>query len=168
MNKSAVRAGADLVRSDQDAPSVVVRLAGRVVAVRVVPISPWPRIAVRRWSMKDDDQKTSEIERAEAKRVHDHQLQISLDAGSKVIAFGTEALRAAALITGGSAAATMAFMGSLIANRNVELASWLPWSLEMFVAGLFCTCLATAASYPAQLFYGWQAIRRSPLGPIRI
>ena len=73
---------------------------------------------------------------------------------NSVVMFGAEALKAAALISGGSAAALMAFMGALISREQYGLASWLPWSLQMFVGGLVCACVATGISYLAQFMHG--------------
>lgn len=96
------------------------------------------------------DTSASDIE-----RIRSHVASLIPVSHGSVITFATEALKAAALISGGSAAATMAFMGALLSARQYELASWLPWSLRMFVAALFCTCVATGLSYLAQLLYGW-------------
>ncbi len=68
--------------------------------------------------------------------------------------FGAEALKAAALISGGSAAALMAFLGALLSKDQFELASWLPWSLQMFVGALISACFASGASYLAQYMCG--------------
>ena len=43
-----------------------------------------------------------------------------------MIAFGVETLKATALISGGSAAALLAFMGALVAHDQGGLAAWFP------------------------------------------
>ena len=47
----------------------------------------------------------------------------------------------------------LAFMGSMVANHNIELASWLPWPLSRIGAALLFACLGTGSAYFAQYFY---------------
>lgn len=84
-----------------------------------------------------------------AQREHDR-----LDRGAAalfpaVANFAVEALKAAALVNGGSAAAMLAFIGT--GRQPVTLDTIR--GLELFVAGLLVAAAATAVAYLAQFFY---------------
>lgn len=94
-----------------------------------------------------------EINIRAAERSHDDQARSLAAMQAAVIRLGSEALRVAALASGGSAAAMLAFICSLVAHGNAELASWLPWSLRAFVIALLCACVGFGTTYFAQLFH---------------
>lgn len=104
--------------------------------------------------MSEDEQEFYTKEQIEAaQRFHQSHYQGALQLGSTVITYGTEAMKAAAFIAGGSAAALLAFMSALVGKDQLVLASWLPWPLAAFVISLFFACVASSISYLTQLCY---------------
>lgn len=103
--------------------------------------------------VQPEDPRGFEIRMRAAERAHDTRDSWITESTSTTIAFGVETLKATALISGGSAAALLAFMGALVAHDQGGLAAWFPWPLSRFVAALVLTCLGTASAYLAQMCF---------------
>lgn len=84
-----------------------------------------------------------------AQREHDRSDRTTAALFPAVANFAVEALKAAALVNGGSAAAMLAFIGT--GRQPVTLDTIR--GLELFVTGLLIAAVATAVSYLAQFFY---------------
>jgi hypothetical protein len=88
-----------------------------------------------------------------AERAHDEHNRRYATNFTPLTSLGTEALKAGALINGGSAAAILAFF-SQVYIRDRALAHDLVWALGAFGIGLFMAASATGFSYFSQLLYG--------------
>lgn len=69
-----------------------------------------------------------------------------------VISFGVEAIKAAVLINGGAAAATLALAANLSASKPL-LAAFLVKALKWFAYGTLTASIATATAYLSQTSY---------------
>src|SRR5215207_1420976 len=88
----------------------------------------------------------------QAERQHDeHRKQITAMLPS-VITFAAEALKSAALINGGAAAATLALISQIIDDKK-SLAANMISSLRLFGIGLLLAVAAAGASYFSQLSF---------------
>jgi hypothetical protein len=89
-----------------------------------------------------------------AKLYHENHLKWQAAAHASIISFGTETIKSASLINGGSAAAILAFV-SQSSQRAPGLLneSWIRIALLCFVAGLLCSGTAAALSYLSQCAY---------------
>ncbi|TXM63972.1 hypothetical protein [Methylobacterium sp. WL120] len=85
----------------------------------------------------------------EADAAHEQQFRAQLVTMPTVIAFGTEAMKSAALINGGAAAALLAYIG---AGRQ-EVTLGLIEAIRSFGTGLLCAAIAHAGSYITQFLY---------------
>ena len=73
---------------------------------------------------------------------------------TSIITFASEALKAAALVNGGAAAASLALVSQVI-DKRPALAEAIIWPLRLFATGLLGAVVATGFSYLAQ--YCFQA-----------
>lgn len=87
---------------------------------------------------------------AVADAVHQHHREALQNLVGSVIGFGTEALKAAALVNGGSAAATLAFISQTI-DKKQPLALALVGPIKWFAWGLLLSVIATGVAYVAQM-----------------
>lgn len=95
---------------------------------------------------------------AEARRAHEQADKTIVALFPATISFAVEALKAPALINGGSAAAMLAFIGT---GRQAVTADTIQ-GLRFFGFGLLAAALATGASWLSQHFYlssSMQAVR---------
>ncbi|CAM5776906.1 hypothetical protein LMIY3S_05768 [Labrys miyagiensis] len=97
-----------------------------------------------------EDSRSFEIRIRAAERAHDARDRWLTETNETMSALGVEALKAAALISGGSAAGLLAFMGALIAHDRAGVAAWLPWPLSRFVVALLLACIGSGTAYFAQ------------------
>jgi len=111
------------------------------------------------WQDETPDQEQARIRAAE--RAHDEHHRRYATNFIPLASLGTEALKAGALINGGSAAATLAFVSQTY-GRDQSLALDLVWALATFGLGLFLAASATGYSYFSQLLYG-RALARHEL-----
>jgi hypothetical protein len=87
-----------------------------------------------------------------AERQHDeHGKQLAATFAS-IITFASEALKAAALINGGAAAASLALISQVI-DKRPSLAGQMISPLRLFAAGLLAAVVATGLSHLAQLCF---------------
>lgn len=89
----------------------------------------------------------------------DHRRSILTLFGS-VMSFGTEALKAAALINGGAAGATLALLSQTISSRP-DLSSGLIGPLRCFGAGVISAGLAMAVGYFAQVCFHQELVKQA-------
>ena len=95
---------------------------------------------------------------AEAQRAHDRADKALVAMFPATMSFAVEALKAPALINGGSAAAMLAFIGT---GRQAVTSDTI-LGLRLFAFGLLSAALATGASWESQHFYlasGKKAVR---------
>ncbi|TXN40693.1 hypothetical protein FV232_24645 [Methylobacterium sp. WL30] len=97
----------------------------------------------------EDPQETYKRNLRMAERAHDEASVETRTMLGTVITFGSEALKAAALINGGSAAAMLAFIGT--GRQPVTLDTI--QALRLFGFGLFAATAATGGAYIAQYLY---------------
>lgn len=102
---------------------------------------------------QSEDPKAFEIRIRAAERAHETRDKWLAETNDTMIAYGVEALKSAALISGGSAAGLLAFMGALVAHDHGDIAAWFPWPLSRFVVALLCACLGSGSAYFAQLCF---------------
>lgn len=84
-----------------------------------------------------------------AQREHDRADRSGAALFPAVASFAVEAVKAAALVNGGSAAAMLAFIGT--GRQPVTLNTI--WGLKLFGIGLLISVAVSAAAYVAQFFY---------------
>jgi hypothetical protein len=87
-----------------------------------------------------------------AEAFHERHAALLVTAHESTISFGKEAMKAAVLLSGGSAAAVLAFMAQV--TVKADLFRGLSNALAWFVAGLIMACLASGSAYLAQMYYG--------------
>ncbi len=78
-----------------------------------------------------------------------------LESFKQIIAMGQSALKSVTLINGGAAVALLAFIGHLavVTTSKLQVAPFAE-SLRFFVAGVFCSALASGTTYLSQYSYG--------------
>jgi hypothetical protein len=105
-----------------------------------------------------DPDKQHAAQDAEAQRAHDRADKAIVAMFPATMSFAVEALKAPALINGGSAAAMLAFIGT---GRQAVTSDTI-LGLRLFAFGLLSAALATGASWASQHFYlasGKKAVR---------
>jgi hypothetical protein len=88
----------------------------------------------------------------QGERAHDQHRKSLDDMFGSVIAFATETLKSAALINGGSAAATLALISQVLEKRP-PLAAAMIWPLRFFGFGRLAAVVASGVSYLAQICF---------------
>jgi hypothetical protein len=96
------------------------------------------------------EQRQARIRQAE--REHDEHNKCRLASFTGVITYGAEALKGAALINGGSAAATLALISQTL-EKHKALAGAMIGPLRLFGMGLLAAALASGVSYFSQMFF---------------